>query len=72
MEACHVFCFVSSLLLSIVYFLNTIFKKKKEREHEQEVGAEGKGGTYSLLSKEPDAGLDPRITIWAEGRHLTD
>ena len=35
-------------------------ESEKEREHEQRIGADREGEADSLLSKEPDKGLDPR------------
>ena len=37
-----------------------LFTYLRERELEQGEGGEGEGEADSLLSREPDAGLDPR------------
>ena len=44
--------------------------------HMHEWGAEGEGEADSPLSREPEWDMiqgskDPKIMIWAEGRHLT-
>ena len=47
---------------TIMYSLFFIHLKQRERASEYEHGeeAEGEGETDSLLSQEPDEGLDPR------------
>jgi len=46
------------------FFLEILFIYLREREtgteHEQGKEVEGEGEAHSLLSREPDAGLDPR------------
>jgi len=44
-----------------------IWQREREREHKQGEEAEGEGEADSPLSREPDAGLDPRILgSWPE------
>ena len=53
-----------------------IYLREKEQKQEEDRGREREAD--SLLSREPDAGLDPtwsqdpEIMTWAEGRHFTD
>ena len=52
-----------------------LFEREREKENKWVGEAEREGEADSPLSREPKAGLDPRISgimIWAESRHLTD
>ena len=63
-----------SLKHNAFFFLKILFIYLTERDHKQaERQAEREEETGSLLSREPDAGLDPRTLIMtrAEGRGLT-
>lgn len=66
---CTYFIVPCNFFPKYLLFLDSIYLFIREREGMRKGGTEGEAD--SLLSREPNVGLNPGTT-WAEGRHLTD
>ena len=61
----HFLLLFSFIILFFNFFLKILFIYLTDRDHKQaERQAEREGEAGSQLSREPDAGLDPRTLTW--------